>query len=161
MWSPFRKHPPGASVTIPKESAVALRCESDGMPEIRIINQALDRIAGSEAFSWHLSIIIDMAEKHDVGLPTATEVEVLKELGAEFRSHLEANSNAAFLASITWNGTRQLVFRVRDPEVAHAYLTTLTADPSPVRQFDYRIDNDPRWTLAEQYLEPGRAAVRR
>ncbi|HWE41606.1 MAG TPA: DUF695 domain-containing protein, partial [Gemmatimonadaceae bacterium] len=78
------------------------------MPELRVINQALDRIVGSEAFPWQLSIIIDMAEKHDAGLPTSAETEVLKQLAKEFRSHLEANSNAAFLASITWNGTRQL-----------------------------------------------------
>ena len=161
MWSLFRSKAPSSGVTIPKESAVILQCETDGLPELRVVNQALDRIAGSEAFSWQLSIIIDMAEKHDVGLPTSAETEVLKQLAKELRGHLEANSNAAFLASITWNGTRQLVFRVRDPEVAHAYLTTLTADPSPVRQFDYRIDKDPAWALAEQYLAPGRAAVKR
>lgn len=60
------------------------------------------------------------------------------------------------LASLTWNGTRELVFRIRDPEPAHAYLTTLTADPTPPRHFSYRIDEDAAWRLAESFLRPGR-----
>ena len=158
MWSVFRKKAPGDSVAIPKESAVILQGESEGFPELQVINQALDGFAGADGLPWHLSIIIDMVEKHDVGLPTSSETAVLKEFAKELRRHLEADSNAAFLASITWNGTRQLVFRVRDPEVANAYLSRVTADPSPIRQFDYRMEQDAAWTLAEQYLEPGRAA---
>lgn len=160
MWSVFRKQAPSDSVAIPKDSAVILQGESEGFPELRVINQALDGFAGAAAFPWHLSLIIDMVEKHDVGLPTSAETEVLKAFAKELRNHLEADANAAFLASVTWNGTRQLVFRVRDPEVANTYLTRVTADPSPTRQFDYRMEKDAAWALAEQYLEPGRAAMK-
>ena len=144
---------------IPRESLLVVQAESEGLPDIHVVNQALDAVAGSPVLRWHLSIIIGLEEHHENGLPTPAEQEVLSALIAEFRRRLEADDNAALLASVTWNGTRQVVFRVRDPERANAYLTTVVEAPSPKRPLDYRMEDDPTWALAESYLRPGRGGA--
>jgi Family of unknown function (DUF695) len=156
MPSFFRKSPAGERVAIPKESILILQGQSDGMPEMRFVNAALDDIAGSEALPYHLSIIIEMAETVPNGFPTPEETQVLKDFAKEVRANLEADENSALLASITWNGTRQLVYRVRDPEAARAYLDTLVNDPAPIRPCEIVMEDDPSWRLAEQYLKPTR-----
>lgn len=138
---------------VPRESLLVIQAVTDGFPDIWIVNRALDGFASRAELPWHLSVIIEMAEPTAVGMPTPAEQEVLGALGEDLRQRLQAIDNAAFLASITWNGTRQLVFRVRDPERANAFLTTLVDDPSPVRQLDYRMEEDPTWVLAAPHLQ--------
>jgi len=70
--------------------------------------------------------------------------------------NLARDGNAALLARITWNGARQLVYRVNDPEIANAFLTRLFEE-DPQRAMDYRMEPDPEWQLAETYLGPGRS----
>lgn len=149
--------PPRSS--IPKASIVALQGVSDGFPEWRFVNQALDALRVTGDFPWHLSLILEMAETIPVGLPTKAESAFLRTFADELAMRLEANENGVHLASITWNGTRQYVFRLRDPKPAHAYLSALAAEPSAPRPFEYRIEQDPTWRFAEQYLRPGREAV--
>ena len=151
IWSRLRRalRPKG----IPPESLLVIQAVTDGLPDIWIVNRALAGFAPRAELPWHLSIIIELADSNAAGLPTPAEQDVLGPLGEDLRQKLQADDNAAFLASITWNGTRQLVFRVRDPERANAILTTLVDDPSPVRQMEYRMEEDPAWALAAPHLQ--------
>jgi hypothetical protein len=151
IWSLLRRvlRPKG----IPRESLLVIQAVTDGLPDIWIVNRALDGFAPRAELPWHLSVIIELADSNAAGMPTPAEQEVLGPFGEELRRKLQADDNAAFLASITWNGTRQLVFRVRDPERANAFLKTLVDDPSPVRPMEYRMEEDPSWTLAAPHLQ--------
>ena len=156
-WSFFgRKRRPAADTRLPAESFVVLAAETEGSPDVWIVNQALVAFAGKAAFPWHLSILIGMQDVHEVGLPTPEEQQVLGQLGESLQQNLAAVGNALLMASITWSGTRQLVFRVRDPEVANAYLSQVVSAPSPVRPMEYRMEQDAGWELAETYLAPAR-----
>ena len=64
---------------------------------------------------------------------------------------------ALFLARITWNKTRELIYRVYEPEPCHQYLTRMINKKTSPRAFDYRIDNDPEWKLAEWHLNATKA----
>lgn len=155
IWSLLRRavRPEG----IPPESLLVIQAVTDGLPDIWIVNRALDGFAPRAELPWHRSIIIEMAEPTAAGMPTPGEQDVLGALAEELRRKLQADDNAAFLASITWNDTRQLVFRVRDPERANAFLKTRVDDPSPVRQMEYRMEQDPTRELAAPHLEHARA----
>lgn len=158
-WSLFRRGAASSSSdTLPEESFAAIQAVSDGLPDVWIVNVALDDFAQRLAFAWHLSILIGMADVTELGMPSGSEQDVLGQLGETLGRNLKAGGNALLLASITWNGTRQLLYRVRDPEVAHAYLTSVVGDPSPVREMDYRMEEDAAWSLAETYLAPARQA---
>ena len=67
--------PMGASMTelvqIPDDSFVVAQAESDGLPDIWIINKALAALTPKAAFPWHLSIVVECAATHENGLPTA------------------------------------------------------------------------------------------
>lgn len=142
----------------PKDDLVVIQAEAEGLPDVWIVNRALDDAAAKAALGWHLSIIIEMADAAPNGMALPEEQAVLGRLGEEIRGELQAGGNAALLASITWNGTRQLVYRVRDPEVANAYLVRLTGSDAPVRQMEYQMEEDARWEFADAYLEPARGA---
>ena len=160
-WPFGRKPTSTGNVTPPQERFVVLQAESDGLPELWIVNQALDAWPGRATFGWHLSLIIEMADVTEHGLPLPTEVEVLSALGEDIRSNLQADTNAVLLASVTGDGARQLVFRVRDPERANDYLQSLVGgDPQPARAMDYRMESDPSWALAENYLQHARGPMR-
>jgi len=46
-----------------------------------------------------------------------------------------------------------LIWRVYDPEIVDKFLKRLIKEGKQVREFDYRIDNDEEWKLAEWHLK--------
>lgn len=85
-------------------------------------------------------------------MPSRSEVEVIDNYGDyldnEIKGPDKEKPNALFLARITWNKTRELIWRVYNPEISNSFLQEIiTANSSP-RQFDYRIDPDDNWELA-------------
>jgi hypothetical protein len=92
------------------------------------------------------------------GMPSRAEREVVDRFGDSLDAALKGKDsqrpNALFLARITWNGTRELIWRVFDPELANHYLRSII-DAVPVdrpRPFDFRMDHDPNWELARWHL---------
>ena len=99
------------------------------------------------------------------GMPSQAELGVIEPYGdlldADFKGDNLEKPNALFLARITWNKTRELIYRVFDPEPANQYLASVIetkAHPrTHPRNFDYRIDHDPEWKLAKWHLNAGSA----
>ena len=137
---------------IPTESFIVAQGVSDGLPDMWIVNGALSDLRPKHAFPWHLSVIVDCQESTANGFPTKQESEVLAAMGDVLDDNLTRATNAVRLARITWNRTRQFVYRVRDPEVANAYLRGLIASKSRLREFDFRMEADPDWQLAQPHL---------
>jgi hypothetical protein len=127
-------------------------------PNIRVRDGLRRGDPDVEQFRLHLSIIIAMGKVLEIGIPTKDEQQVLGKLGEELSTNLKANGNGLFVASGTWNGERQLLYRIRDPEVANRYLTDVVANPSPVRPIEYRMEKDEAWVFADKYLEPASRA---
>ena len=97
----------------------------------------------------------------DNGMPPTKEREVVDPFGdsldAIFKGDDPERPNALFLARITWNKTRELIYRVYQPEPCHQYLTRVINEKTSPRPFDYRIDNDPEWKLAAWHLRATKA----
>ena len=60
--------------------------------------------------------------------------------------------NALFLARIDWKESRELIWRVYDPKFVDKPLREILDTEVPPREFDYRIDPDDEWELAEWHL---------
>mgnify|MGYP001802484536 CR=1 FL=1 len=103
-------------------------------------------------FSWHLSITFGLEELVDNGMPSPAEKQKIDETGARFDACLKADGNSLFLARITWNGTRQLIYRVYEPETANTFLTNLVENGSE-REFAFNMQYDDNWELAQYYLQ--------
>ena len=140
-------------------SFVFLQLQTDGFPEVWMLNHKVDDGIERSAFPWHLTIDIGMEAAHEIGLPTEEEQRTLTTLRETLDRTLLADNNALWLGSITWNRTRQLVYRVRQPNLANEFLATLVASRAAVRPLEYRMVEDASWGHAEYYLEPLRSAL--
>ncbi|NJI72300.1 DUF695 domain-containing protein [Sphingobacterium kitahiroshimense] len=143
-------------VLIPDEFYSLLNFEQEDLPGVAVVNTALREFEPKIVFACHLSIMIDLEYLIDNGMPSKSEVEVIDNYGDyldnEIKGPDKEKPNALFLARITWNKTRELIWRVYDPEISNSFLQEIiTANSSP-RQFDYRIDPDNNWELAKWHL---------
>lgn len=144
-------------VLIPDEHYSVLNFRQEDLPGVAVVNSALRDFEPKEVFAWHLSIMIDLTDLVDNGMPSKNEVEIIDNYGDflddKIKGEDKEKPNALFLARITWNGTRELIWRVYDPEIADKFLKDLIADGNQVREFDYRIDHDEEWKLTEWHLK--------
>jgi len=83
-----------------------------------------------------LSIIVEFADLAENGMPTSDEHDIVGRIGKHFDENLKADGNALFLARITWNGMRQFLYRIYDPEIANAFLTDIVDNNKEVRPFE-------------------------
>ncbi|WP_293925642.1 DUF695 domain-containing protein [Sphingobacterium sp. UBA6320] len=143
-------------VLIPDESYSVLNFKQDNFPGVAVVNTALRKFEPRIVFAWHLSIMIELEDLINNGMPSKSEVEVIDNYGDyldnEIKGPDKEKPNALFLARITWNKTRELIWRVYDPEISNSFLQKIITENSSPRQFDYRIDPDNKWELAKWHL---------
>jgi Family of unknown function (DUF695) len=144
-------------VLIPDEYYSILNFRQEELPGVAVVNTALRSFEPKEVFAWHLSIMLQCEELIDNGMPSKTEVKIIDELGDflddKIKGENKERPNALFLARITWNTTRELIWRVNDPEISDKFLKDFIKNTSAIREFDYRIDNDEHWKLTEWHLK--------
>lgn len=134
-------------IDIPEPHYTLFNATRADLPEVVVVNDALLSFAHTSIFPWHLEVTIDAEALSENGMPTPDESATLFEVGDVLESAI-VGYNAIFLARSTWNGFRQLSFRVHDPEVANDLLQRLIAVEPPLRQWDYRMEHDPEWLQA-------------
>jgi hypothetical protein len=143
-------------VVIPQEDCALIEFVQDGNPGVMTVNGALKDFEPKIVFSWHLSVMLNFKNLIDNGMPSKAEREVVDpygdQLDAAFKGADPEKPNALFLARITWNKTKELIYRVCEPKPIHNYLQAVIKEKSWPRTFDYRIDPDPKWKLAEWHL---------
>lgn len=121
-------------------------------PAVVVVNSALENFSDKQVFPWHLKISIDCKLVGNNGMPTAEEGECLQQLEREIESTIQSDENAIFLARVTCRSQRTLLFRVRNPEVANTLLQSLTSSPRQIREWDYVMERDSEWRLAQPEL---------
>ena len=132
-----------------------LTSERDGLPVVAVVNQSLVGFEQKSAYEWHLSVIIDAQEVVDKGMPPRSEVLLLDAETDRIEGAVcSTDGGALFVARTTWNGCRQLHFRVRDPEATNAVLQQLIAGADEVRDWDYRMWRDPGWDEVAWFFSP-------
>jgi hypothetical protein len=142
-------------VLLPDESGCIVDFRQEGLPGIANIRSSLREFEPKIVFAWHLSLMLQLQDLVQNGMPSKPEQKVIDEFGDTLETAFigdPEHPNALFLARITWNATRELVYRVCEPEPINRYLRDVIANDSPTRPFDYRIDHDPDWKLAEWHL---------
>ncbi len=143
-------------VVIPEEAYTIVEFKQEGMPGVMVINSSLRDFEPKAVFSWHLSVMLNFEDVADNGMPSKMEQTVIEkfedELDSKFKGIDSEKPNALFLARITWNKTKELIYRIYEPEPAHKHLQSLIDKKSWSRTFDYRIDPDPEWKLAQWHL---------
>lgn len=144
-------------VVVPKQHFYVVTFDQDDMPAVAVINGGLVGFEPKVVFGWHLSLMLDFEDLIENGMPSVAEraiVDPWEDVLTEAVHGSEPDKpNALFLARITWNETRELIYRIYEPEPVHRYLQGLIETGDHPRPFDYRIDPDPEWELAKWHLE--------
>ncbi len=146
-------------VIFPEENWVLVDFSQDDMPGVAMVNRGLQKLEPKKIFQWHFSVMIRLSAIVENGMPSRAERDVVDPFGDMLDARIkgeEKKPNALFLARITWNSTRELIWRVYDPEPVDAFLKEIIAAKSHLREFDYRIDTDPEWKLAQWHLTAGK-----
>jgi len=146
-------------VIIPAEDYKLVEFRQDNLPGVAVINRALQDFEPKIVFSWHLSLMLRFEDLIENGMPSQTDRDVVDTFGdmldIQFKGEDKEKPNALFLARITWNATRELIYRVFDPKPVNAVLSKIIEAKSHPREFDYRIEDDPNWELAHWHLNAG------
>jgi len=137
---------------IPTEVHTLLEFRQRDRLGFAIVNTALREFKQKAAFSWHLSVLICCDDLVEDRLPSAEEQEVLYEFEDKLASSMTADGNALFLARVTHDALREIIWRVHEPDAPNSVLKEILASKNYPREFDYRIENDPEWRKTEWYL---------
>lgn len=144
-------------VIIPKEHYQILNFKQDELPGIAVVNGSLAKFEPKEVFVWHCSVMLQCEKLIENGMPSREEVEILDKFGDFLDDNIKGTDkekpNGLFLARITWNETRELIWRIFDPKIANDFLTDLIEREDHLRNFEYRIDEDKDWKLTEWHLK--------
>lgn len=146
-------------VALPDPDLVEVTGEREDLPLALRVDRALTGLPAG-VFDWLLSVTLALEETDEDGLPSAGEREVVDgfaERLSEALLDLEEEDdpgpvNALFLACVDWNGTRELAYRVHDPEVADDLLQFVIESGDYPRPFAYRLTEDPDGARAAEYL---------
>ncbi|MFN8254961.1 MAG: DUF695 domain-containing protein [Bacteroidales bacterium] len=143
-------------VVIPEEKYQVIEFVQETVSGVAIINSNLKKFEFKKVFAWHCSIWINLENSKKNGMPTTKETEIIKnfsdKLDKKIKGEDKEKPNALFLAKITWNESCEIIWRVFDPEITNIFLKELIDKKEFIRKFDYRIDHDEEWKLADWHL---------
>jgi hypothetical protein len=140
------------NISLPKEDYAIIEFTQNQQIGVATINTALKNFEHKSVFSWHLSLIVLCEDLTDDKMPSKKEHEELKLFEEMLCKALQSNGNAIFLASITKNGYRELIWRVYQPEIANDYLLDLIENEDHPRPFDFTLDQDLAWHKTEWHF---------
>jgi hypothetical protein len=143
-------------VFFPKEIQSLAEFEKDDLPGIVVVNSSLKEFEQREIFGYHLSLIMDYEDLIENGMPSQKERDVVDpfcdKLDDLIKGDNKEKPNALFLARVTWNATKQMLWRVYDPEIANKILQDIIQEDSSPRQFDFKMVHDIEWKETDWYL---------
>jgi hypothetical protein len=124
----------------------------EGQPELLVVNKGLRNLTNPDLFAWHLGVAMRAKAVDANGMPTAEEIAIVNEVSEKIVAFmLESRTehgapNALFFAQSTWNGIREVIFRVHDAAAAIKLLGKRTYDKWE-RDWEFKIVEDPRWEM--------------
>jgi hypothetical protein len=140
------------NMIIPDEVHTLREFRQRDLPGFATINAALRGFEPKLAFSWHLSVLLQCVDLIENRLPSPDEQKTLYEFEDKLDGLIKANGNALFLARVTHDAHRELIWRVHDPEAVNSVIQNIVRAKNHPREFDWRIEDDHGWQKASWYL---------
>jgi len=143
-------------VIIPEESYSLIEFNYENLPGIAVINSSLKNFKSKEIFPWRLSIKIDCKEIAENGMPSKNEVKIIDAYGDLLDTKIKGDKlkpDALFLARVTLNGVRELIWRLHNADLTNDILQQIILENNSPREFDYEIDEDEAWELDAWFLK--------
>lgn len=141
-------------VKIPEEKFAVVESSADDKPAIIVVNTSLRKFKHKELYGWTCSLVIKYKDTAMNGMPTTDESNFVYDYIEKLDKTIKGDStqpNAVFLARITWNGTCEVIWQVKDPKIVHEYLGGIINSKTYPRELDYRIELDKKWEKVSVY----------
>jgi len=87
-------------------------------------NKAYDNYANKAIYGWHVLVELEVINKNDNGHPINEEALRLTQLEDKIKIFLGQTQTVHFVARITRNGFRNLLFYIDKPTISQEQLTT-------------------------------------
>ena len=143
-------------VVIPKLKIGVIEFIQEDNIGLAYINVSLKQFQPKIVFAWHLSIWLELENCNEDGLPDERGVNLVDEYEMKLNSNLLGGDmdkpNAIFFGRIFWNKSCELIWRVYNAEQSNSYLESLIKSEEIKLNYDFRIDHDEEWKLAEWHL---------
>ncbi|MGJ4951381.1 DUF695 domain-containing protein [Bradyrhizobium sp. HKCCYLS20291] len=123
------------------------------LPGFANVNSYLKGVQAKDELNWHLSMLLLCEGLGQYRLPSDDEQALLFRFEDEVHNELLQADGVRFLARVTHDGRRELIWRLANPDAANAALQRILNTREHPREFDFRIDYDPLWQKAKWYLE--------
>jgi len=143
-------------IIIPEEKYQIIEFNQNELPGIAVVNSNLKDENLIKIFNWNCSILIDLNDVTENGLPIETEFEIVSKFDDFLQENIKGDlekPNALFFARITWNSTLQIIWKVFNPEQVNNFLNDIIENKNYPRYFDYRIEEDENWEITKWYSD--------
>ena len=128
-----------------------LEVEMDGRRLIANIDLSLRVFADKSSFPWFLSVSTALTEADADGLPTNLEADALNSWEDRVEAVIASATNFKYAGRVTWNGHRELLYQLKQPEAAVSALQRLI-DGGATRPFAFRCQRDDSWNHVSNYF---------
>lgn len=141
------------TVKLPQEDLSIVEFIQDETPGVLTVNAALKDFPERMPFAWHLSVMVVCQNVVNDNMPSKAEQGLLVKFEEQLDETLKKDGNALFLANITHNGTKELIWRVYNPELSNDYLHALIESEDHPRAFEFTLEQDINWAKTEWLFE--------
>ena len=141
------------TIKLPQEDLSIVEFMQDELPGVLVVNGALKSFEECTPFAWHLSVMVVYQNTVNDNMPSKEEQELLVQFEEQLDKVIKEDGNALFLASITHNGSRELIWRVYNPETPNDYLHDLIDSEAHPRPFEFTLEQDVSWAKAKWPFE--------
>jgi hypothetical protein len=155
LFSFLNKKNTGEQERFPKENFSILKATDENGGLIFITaNYAYKNYKFKADYPWFLWIEIETKDKNENGHPTNSEAKFLNQMEDLIDAELRKVCVSHYIARTTLNGSRELLYYVDDPEKVNPVLQRLVSDPNPIRQFQFKMEEDKDWNNVDYILNP-------
>ncbi len=157
LFDCFRKK--SKTVTISQKSQdsfTIFSIEDNSLPAVGLVNNQLVSNADWASFPWNCSVVVRCKDVNAAGLPTDAEASVLNCFEDSLNARIVADKsvpNALFFGRVNWNSTRELIWKVKNPEPVAAFLQSVIDDKDAIREIDFKMEYDKEWEMTRMYSD--------
>lgn len=134
-----------------REQFGLLETEMNGRKLIANIDLSLRTFRDKRSLPWLLSLSTSLKDADEEGLPTTVEADALNAWEDQVEQVISSAVNFKYVGRVTWNGHRELLYHLKEPEAAAAALQRLI-DGRTSRPFAFRCQRDESWSQVSSYL---------
>lgn len=117
------------------------------------VNKKYDNYPNKSFYPWHVLIELEVVDKNDNGHPIDTDAEKLAQLEETITDFLNQKHNVHFLARITRNGFRDLLYYIDTPKFEQIEVDDFCDNIIKERAINFGIEKDPKWESVSGFLE--------